>query len=106
MTKRKSQQSGPAATPDKTSAEQASLSEFMRAKVRARCPVCKLSADIRAQLGTAAARRGFTRVDQVEWLRVVVGAGDVNLDILNAHLNARHDREEELYAARQEHPRD
>lgn len=69
------------------------LAAFMHAKVQAACPVCQLPEAIRVQLGPAAARKGFTRADQVEWLRVVCGVAGVTVDVLNRHFNGRHDQE-------------
>lgn len=72
------------------------LEEFMRQKARVGCPVCQLPGGVRAQLGRAASKRGFSREDQVEWLRRSIGAQGITLDILNKHLAARHDSEEAL----------
>ena len=79
----------------KESQQSQSLSEFMRAKAKQKCAVCKLPVSIRAQLGRPASEQGFTRPEQVEWL-LACGYKDVDLDILNKHLSARHDREEDL----------
>lgn len=72
-----------------------SLSAFMLSKARAGCLICQLKPEVRAQLGGDAGKRGFTRQDQVDWLRAACGATKVTLDILNRHLSSRHDREEE-----------
>lgn len=72
------------------------LASFMQAKLRAGCLVCQLPTEIRAQLGRVAVKRGFSRQDQVEWLRVACSATKVTLDILNTHLNSHHDREEDF----------
>lgn len=74
--------------------EAQSLAAFMLQKVRDACLVCQLPPVIRDQLGPAAGKRGFTRQDQVAWLREACGVKEVTLDILNAHFNGRHDREE------------
>lgn len=75
---------------------QQSLADFMQSKARVGCLVCALPKEIRAQLGAKAGKRGFSRPDQAEWLRVACGATKVTLDILNVHLNARHDRGEDF----------
>jgi hypothetical protein len=72
-----------------------SLSAFMLSKARTGCLICQLPREIRDQLGSDASRRGFTRQDQVDWLRGACGVTKVTLDILNRHLSSRHDREEE-----------
>lgn len=67
------------------------LSVFMRDKAKADCVICKLPDEIRNQLGKPASRLGFSRPDQIEWLRTACGAVNVNLAALNTHLNSRHD---------------
>lgn len=67
-----------------------SLPAYMRAKTRAACPVCKLPDAIRAQLGRPAGRRGFSRADQIEWLREACGV-QISVEELTAHLSGRHE---------------
>lgn len=67
-----------------------SLAEFMRQKAKGACLICRLPADIQAQLGKPASDKGYSRVDQVEWLRAVCGAREVTIEILTKHLNGRH----------------
>lgn len=69
----------------------------MKGKVKAACPVCQLAPEIRAQLGTSATKKGFSRPDQLEWLRTVVGASKLTLEELNTHLNGKHDQGEAFY---------
>lgn len=73
----------------KTKTEVRSLSDFVKAKKRADCPVCALPDDIREQL-VEAGRKKIGRRDQVEWLNQEVGV-DVTYDDLTSHCNARHD---------------
>lgn len=75
-------------------AKAANLSKFMRSRARAGCAVCDLPAEIRSQLGRPATKRGYTREDQVEWLREAVGAKKVTLEVLATHLSSKHDQEE------------
>lgn len=70
-----------------------SLAVFMQEKARAGCLICKLPSEIQAQLGRPATKKGFTREDQVEWLRTIPAAAGVTLEILIAHLNAKHFKE-------------
>jgi len=56
---------------------------------RAICPVCKLSAEVRAQLAEAGGR-GITRKEQSAWLKEVVGKA-ITIPELNAHFAGRHD---------------
>jgi hypothetical protein len=79
--------------------KQQSLALFMQEKARVGCLVCALSKEVRTQLGRGAGKRGFSRQDQVEWLRAACGANTVTLDILNTHINSRHDREEDFNGA-------
>ncbi len=72
------------------------LSEFIREKKKKDCVICRLDVSIRRQLGPEASKRGFSRGDQVEWLREVVGITAVTGDVLQQHLNGRHDTAEEL----------
>lgn len=69
------------------------LVDFVRGKAKAGCPLCKLAPEVRAQLGRSATKKGFTRDDQVEWLRTAVGAKGITLEHLAEHLNGRHDRD-------------
>lgn len=72
-----------------------SLKTFVFEKSKAKCPICKVSKDIRAQLGTAAANAGISRPVQLTWLqKVAPGGSKLTMDDLNKHLNARHDRDE------------
>lgn len=81
---------------DKRTAPQ-SLVEFMRARKKSACPICRFPVTVRRQLGPAAQAAGYTRRDQVDWLRDACGGGaDVTMDALNAHLNQHHDTEEDL----------
>lgn len=72
-----------------------SLAQYMLDKQRAACPVCKLPAAVRDQLGTPASDKGFTRRDQVEWLRDACGVVGITEQVLAKHFSARHDRGEE-----------
>ena len=65
------------------------LAEFMRAKRREACRVCKLPADVREQLATAS-DRGIKRKYVLEWLRTSVGV-DITDEELTAHRTGRHD---------------
>ena len=65
------------------------LMDFMRAKRRQSCPVCKLPADVREQLATAS-DKGIKRKDVLEWLRTIVGAPITDAE-LTAHRTGRHD---------------
>lgn len=85
----------------KTPVDAKSLATFMRDKTRAKCPVCQLPKEIRAQLGAAASDKGFTRRDQLEWLRGTSSLTSLTADILNKHLSAQHDREEDFNAPAQ-----
>jgi hypothetical protein len=78
-----------------------SLATFMRDKARAKCAVCQLPKEIRAQLGPAASDKGYTRRDQLEWLRGAYSLTSLTADILNKHLSAQHDREEDFNAPEQ-----
>lgn len=80
------------ATVPKSKAEQQSLAQYMQSKVRAGCLICQLPQEVRAQLGREASKRGFSREDQVEWLRLACGAAKVTVEILTAHLNGKHDQ--------------
>lgn len=65
------------------------LTDYMKAKKRAACPVCQLSDTVRRQL-VEAREKGIRRRDQLEWLRVEVGADITDAD-LTQHVNGRHD---------------
>ena len=65
------------------------LMDFMRAKRREACPVCKLPAEVRAQLDTAS-DKGIKRKDVLEWLRTIVGVPITDAE-LTAHRTGRHD---------------
>lgn len=77
-----------ATVPDKS----ISLADFMRSKARKGCLICELPLEVRAQLGRSATKKGFTRDDQVEWLKTVCGMPKVTREVLDQHLNGRHDR--------------
>jgi hypothetical protein len=62
--------------------------ERMKQK-RALCPVCQLSAAVRAQLANAG-ELGFTRKEQARWLEDVVKVR-ITSPQLNAHFAGRHD---------------
>lgn len=64
-----------------------SLSEFIGEKARAGCPLCRLPKEVRSQLGKAATKRGFTRDDQLEWLRACYKV-DVTAEQLAKHLSS------------------
>jgi hypothetical protein len=64
------------------------LVDFMKQKRREVCPVCKLSAEVRAQLETAA-EKGIKRRDVLEWLHSVVGVAVTDQE-LTSHRNGRH----------------
>jgi hypothetical protein len=85
--------------PQSDATKHVSLTQFVRDKELARaregCVICKLPAEIRAQLGRGATRRGFTREDQVAWLKGPCGAKGVTVEGLANHLNGKHDREED-----------
>ena len=66
-----------------------SLTEFVRAKRRADCRVCKLSDEVREQLVTAS-DRGIKQATVLEWLRDSVGV-PITRDELSTHRNGRHD---------------
>lgn len=83
----------PKPKPTKPAETTQSLAAFMQAKARAGCVVCRLPEEVRSQLGRAAVKRGFSREDQVEWLRSACGVG-VTHEELSTHLNGRHDRPE------------
>lgn len=70
-----------------------SLTDFMREKAKRDCLICKLPIEVRAQLGPEATKKGFTRPNQLEWLRQACGANSVTMEVLNQHLNRQHDRE-------------
>ena len=78
---------------DAAGAAAPTLVKFMQAKARAGCAVCQLPAAVRAQLGTEATKRGFTRADQVEWLRGACGVQTITVDGLDRHFRGRHDEE-------------
>lgn len=69
------------------------LAEYVRGKrldeKRAVCPVCRLGAEVRKELAIAG-QRGYTRKEQVGWLREVVGVEITALE-LQAHFAGRHD---------------
>jgi 6-phosphogluconate dehydrogenase len=67
----------------------------MQEKARKNCLVCQLPKEIRDQLGTEASKKGFSRQDQIEWLRAACGVAQVTSAILNRHLSSRHDEREE-----------
>lgn len=69
------------------------LAAFMRAKLRKECVICQLPAEVREQLGRTASRRSFTRQDQLDWLHEAIGAKQITMTQLVAHLNGRHDEE-------------
>ena len=75
----------------KPSKSQLSLVQFAREKRRATCPVCKLPADVLAQL-IEARNKKITRAVQLEWLRTEVGV-TITDDQLNVHGQGRHDTE-------------
>lgn len=65
-----------------------SLADFLAAKKRADCPVCKLPVDVRGQLADARNKK-ITLADQVEWLKLI-GSTVGHADLVR-HNNARHD---------------
>lgn len=67
------------------------LADFMRAKKRAACKVCRLPADVLDQL-LAARTAKIRRPDMLEWLRTEVGADITDVE-LTAHYSARHSNE-------------
>lgn len=75
--------------------QQQSLDAFMRQKTLDDCAVCKLPRTIQAQLGPPAAKRGFTRPDQLEWLHKAVGVHHITAEALTRHLSGNHFREQE-----------
>lgn len=77
-----------------------SLATFMKDRARAGCAVCCLPVEVRRQLGRPASKRGFTREDQVEWLRTVCGESAITVEILATHLTSKHDTEEDLKCLR------
>lgn len=74
----------------------ATLEAFIRAQKQRDCPVCALPLEVRRQLGHPATERGFSRMDQLRWLREGCGAVKVTAEILNKHLSAKHDSEDDL----------
>lgn len=69
-----------------------SLTEFMRNKIKAACLVCQLPKEIRDQLGRSASKKGFSRPDQVEWLKVC-GYTKITVEELGKHLNGKHEED-------------
>jgi len=66
------------------------LAEFSREERKKNCPVCKLPAEIRGQLGKPASEKKISRDQQVRWVQVVTGV-TVSVEDLNKHNNGRHD---------------
>jgi len=66
------------------------LVEFIKAKKRENCNVCKLPVEVRGQVGRAASERKISRDQQVEWVRLVTGA-KITVEELTQHVSGRHD---------------
>ncbi len=66
------------------------LAEFIKAKKRIGCSVCKLPVEIRAQIGRAASEKHISRDLQVEWVSLVAGH-PITSEELMQHVNGRHD---------------
>lgn len=67
-----------------------SLAEFVNARKRADCSVCKLPDDVKTQLREAGNKKKIRRPEMLEWLRAVVGVNVTDAD-LNAHYSGRHE---------------
>lgn len=67
-----------------------SLTDFVKAKKRENCPVCKLPVEIRGQIGKSASEKHISREQQLEWVALVTGV-KLSIEELNAHVNGRHD---------------
>jgi hypothetical protein len=71
------------------------LAEFVRGKAKDACVVCTLPAVVQGQLGAEATKRGFTRTEQLAWLREACGV-QVDMTALTKHINARHFTEDSV----------
>lgn len=74
----------------KTDKAKQTLVEFAKAEKRAACRVCKLSVDIRGQLGRSASEKRIPIDQQLKWLELVTGE-KITLEELKQHTNGRHD---------------
>jgi hypothetical protein len=73
------------------------LESFMAKKRKERnkreCKVCQLPDGVRSQLGKPASEKGFSRPDQLQWLREACGQTQITMQMLAKHLNGRHEEE-------------
>lgn len=67
-----------------------SLTDFVKAKRREGCKVCKLPVEVRGQIGRPASEKHISRDQQIEWIKLVTGQ-IITVEELNAHVNGRHD---------------
>lgn len=66
------------------------LDEFVKAKKKEKCKVCKLPVEVRGQLGRPASEKHISREQQIEWIALVTGV-KITLEELQAHVTGRHD---------------
>lgn len=66
------------------------LVDFVKAKRRENCRVCKLSVEVRGQIGRTAGEKKISRDQQIEWVALVTGV-KLTMEEFNAHINGRHD---------------
>ena len=66
------------------------LVDFVKAKRRENCRVCKLPVEMRGQIGRPAGEKKISREQQIEWVALVTGV-KLTMDEFNAHVNGRHD---------------
>ena len=66
-----------------------SLAEYVMAKKRADCPICKLPDEIRAQRRGAVTKK-IRRAEQIEWLAAEHGV-KVTVAMFDSHHSGRHE---------------
>lgn len=66
------------------------LVEFIKAKKRENCRVCKLPIQVRSQLGKPASEKKISRDEQIAWVEVATGV-KITHEELTQHITGRHD---------------
>lgn len=77
-------------TREKQSRLNVTLVDFVKAKRRENCRVCKLPVAVRGQIGRPAGEKKISRDQQLEWVALVTGV-KLTLEEFNQHVNGRHD---------------
>lgn len=75
---------------EKHARQNVTLVDFVKAKRRENCRVCKLSVEVRGQIGRPASAKNISRDQQIEWVALVTGV-KLTLEEFNQHVNGRHD---------------